>query len=212
MKKVFIALMMPLIVSVSVPAQTMGSFSGKVVDSSGEPLIGAGVVIKGTTNGSATDYDGNYMLTGISFPVTVVVSCIGYDDSEIHLTGKERQPYVITLNDSRNVLDEIVVVGYGTQKKSSLSGAVGIVDGASLEKRPAVSAANALQGADPSLYIKMGNGGPNSSPSINVRGSISVNGGSPLVLADGVEVSLQQINPNDIESVSVLKDASTCAI
>ncbi len=211
MKKVFIALMMPLIVSVSVPAQTMGSFSGKVVDSSGEPLIGAGVVIKGTTNGSATDYDGNYMLTGISFPVTVVVSCIGYDDSEIHLTGKERQPYVITLNDSRNVLDEIVVVGYGTQKKSSLSGAVGIVDGASLE-RPAVSAANALQGADPSLYIKMGNGGPNSSPSINVRGSISVNGGSPLVLADGVEVSLQQINPNDIESVSVLKDASTCAI
>ena len=76
MKKVFIALMMPLIVSVSVPAQTMGSFSGKVVDSSGEPLIGAGVVIKGTTNGSATDYDGNYMLTGISFPVTVVVGAI----------------------------------------------------------------------------------------------------------------------------------------
>ena len=149
---------MSLIISTSVSAQTSGPLSGKVIDSSGEPLIGAGVIVKGTTNGAATDYEGKYSLKNIKFPATLVVSCIGYEDMEIQVTGKERIPFDITLQDSKNMLDEIVVVGYGTQKKSSLSGAVGIVDGAALEKRPAVSAANALQGADPSLFIKMGNG------------------------------------------------------
>lgn len=216
MKQAFTNILMSLLIMMGICgisyAQSSGSISGRILDSSGEPLIGAGIVIKGTTSGVATDIDGKYNLQGISFPVTITVSCIGYESVDIRLAGTEKMPYDITLADSKNVLDEIVVVGYGTQKKSSLSGAVGIVDGTTLEKRPAVSAANALQGADPSLYIKMGNGGPNSSPSINVRGSISVNGGDPLILADGVEVSLQQINPNDIESVSVLKDASTCAI
>ena len=106
----------------------------------------------------------------------------------------------------------MVVVGFGTQKKSTLSGSVGIVDGATLNQRPVVSAANALQGADPSVYITTSNGSANSSASINIRGTLSVNGGSPLVLIDGVEGSLAMLNPNDIESVSILKDASTCAI
>ena len=109
-------------------------------------------------------------------------------------------------------MDEVVVVGYGTQRRANLSGAVATISGKDLNARPVVSAANALQGADPSVNITFGTGSPESSYSINIRGSISLNNGSPLVLADGVEVSLSQINPNDIESVSVLKDASSCAI
>ena len=109
-------------------------------------------------------------------------------------------------------MDEVVVVGYGTQRRANLSGAVATISGKDLNARPVVSAANALQGADPSVNITFGTGSPESSYSINIRGSISLNSGSPLVLADGVEVSLSQINPNDIESVSVLKDASSCAI
>ena len=109
-------------------------------------------------------------------------------------------------------MDEVVVVGYCTQRRANLSGAVATISGKDLNARPVVSAANALQGADPSVNITFGTGSPESSYSINIRGSISLNSGSPLVLADGVEVSLSQINPNDIESVSVLKDASSCAI
>ena len=109
-------------------------------------------------------------------------------------------------------MDEVVVVGYGTQRRANLSGAVATISGKDLNARPVVSAANALQGADPSVNITFGTGSPESSYAINIRGSISLNSGSPLVLADGVEVSLSQINPNDIESVSVLKDASSCAI
>ena len=112
MKNVFIAMLILLFSGISLFAQTTGTFSGKVLDSSGEPLIGAGVLIKGTQIGAATDYDGNYTLKNLSFPVTVVVSCVGYEDLEIKLSGKERQPFNITLNDSKNVLDEIVVVGY----------------------------------------------------------------------------------------------------
>ena len=121
-------------------------------------------------------------------------------------------PFDITMRSSHYVLDDVVVVGYGTQKRSSLSGAVAIVKGEDLNSRPVVSAANALQGADPSVNITFGTGSPESGYKINIRGSLSLNSGSPLVLADGVEVSLSQINPNDIESVSVLKDASSCAI
>ena len=114
----------------------------------------------------------------------------------------------------RGVLDfdDVIVIGYGTQKRANLSGAVGTVSGKDLNARPVVSAANALQGADPSVNITFGTGSPESGYNINIRGNLSLNSGSPLILADGVEVSLSQINPNDIESVSVLKDASTCAI
>ena len=109
-------------------------------------------------------------------------------------------------------MDEVVVVGYGTQRRANLSGAVATISGKDLNARPVVSAANALQGADPSVNITFGTGSPESSYSFIIRGSISLNSGSPLVLVDGVEVSLSQINHNVIESVSVLKDASSCAI
>ena len=192
--------------------QTKRTIKGTVMDSEGEPLVGASLMIAGTKQGFLTDLDGNYEMTGVSFPATVIVSFIGYADTEIKMTGNEKSPYNIVLDDSQNILDDVVVIGYGTQKRANLSGAVGTVSGKDLNARPVVSAANALQGADPSVNITFGTGSPESGYNINIRGNLSLNSGSPLILADGVEVSLSQINPNDIESVSVLKDASTCAI
>ena len=193
-------------------SQTPRTIRGTVTDSSGEPLIGAALMVAGTTQGFITDLDGKYEMTGVAFPAKIIVSYIGYADMEIEMTGKEPAPFNITLDDSQNLLDDVIVIGYGTQKRANLSGAVGTVSGKDLNARPVVSAANALQGADPSVNITFGTGSPESGYNINIRGTLSLNSGSPLILADGVEVSLSQINPNDIESVSVLKDASTCAI
>ena len=194
------------------PAEAQRTLHGKISDAGGDPLPGAAIKVAGTETGFIADTDGRYEIRGVRFPARIIVSYIGYADTEIDLTGNEAVPYDIVLDDSKNILDEVVVVGFGTQKKSTLSGSVGIVDGATLNQRPVVSAANALQGADPSVYITTSNGSANSSASINIRGTLSVNGGSPLVLIDGVEGSLAMLNPNDIESVSILKDASTCAI
>lgn len=193
-------------------ANTPSVFEGIVVDDNGEPLIGVGLLITGTQNGTFTDIDGRFVFEKPNFPLNLTVSYIGFDDKNITLTGQEAQPYTIELSNSQAALDEVVVVGYGTQKKSSLSGSVSIVSGKEINSRPVVSAANALQGADPSMNISFGTGSPEGGYNLNIRGTISLNGGSPLVLADGVEVELSQINPNDIESVSVLKDASSCAI
>lgn len=193
-------------------AQVKRTIRGKVMDSQGEPLIGASLLVEGTKTGFLTDLDGNYEMTDISFPANVVVSFIGYSDQVISMKGNERVPFNIIMDDSQNILEDAVVIGYGTQKRANLSGAVGTVSGKDLNARPVVSAANALQGADPSVNITFGTGSPEASYDINIRGALSLNSGSPLILADGVEVSLSQINPNDIESVSVLKDASTCAI
>jgi len=212
MKKIFIFFLLIFAALGSMSAQEPKSLSGMVVDSNGDPLPGAGIVVKGTTTGFITDFEGNFTITGVDFPTTVIVSFIGYLDKEVVLTGSEKSPFQIQLSDTDNVLDEIVVVGFGTQKKVSLSGAVGVVDGTTLNQRPVVSAANALQGADPSLYVTTSNGSPNSTASINIRGNLSLNGGSSLVLIDGVEGDLTMVSPNDIESVSILKDASTCAI
>ena len=193
-------------------AQAPRIISGTVTDSSGEPLIGASLMVAGTTQGFLTDLDGKYELTGVTFPAKIIVSYIGYSDMEIEMTGKEKAPFNIMLDDSQNILEDVIVIGYGTQKRANLSGAVGTVSGKDLNARPVVSAANALQGADPSVNITFGTGSPEAGYNINIRGTLSLNSGSPLILADGIEVSLSQINPNDIESVTVLKDASTCAI
>ena len=104
------------------------------------------------------------------------------------------------------MIDEVVVVGYGSQRRSNLTGAVSTISSKELNNRPVVSAANALQGADPSVNLTFGTGSPESGYSLNIRGGISVNGGTPLVLCDGVEVPLNQVNANDIESISGLKD------
>ena len=188
------------------------NFEGLVIDENGEPLIGVSLLVTGTQNGTFTDIDGKFVFENPRYPLNLTVSYIGFEDQNVTITGKEAQPWTLTMGSSASALDEVVVVGYGTQKKASLSGAVAIVSGKEINSRPVVSAANALQGADPSMNISFGTGSPEGGYNLNIRGTISLNGGSPLVLADGVELELSQINPNDIESVSVLKDASSCAI
>ena len=185
MKKTFLSLLLAL--AFLLPASAQRTLTGTITDASGEPLPGAAIKVVGSQAGFITDVNGRYEIQGVKFPVKVVISYIGYADTELDLTGNEPTPYQIILDNSKNLLDEVVVVGFGTQKKSTLSGSVGVVDGSTLNQRPVVSAANALQGADPSVYITTSNGGPNSSASINIRGSLSLNGGSPLVLIDGVE-------------------------
>lgn len=197
----------------AVSAMAQPSVSGRVVDSDGEAVIGASLFVKGTTQGAISDFDGNYTLSGISYPATIVVSYIGLKDVEITLTGNESSPYVIVMAESATELDEVVVVGYGTQKKANLTGAVSVIDGKDLNQRPVTNTALALQGADPSLVLTTGSGSIEGNQfSLNIRGNVSVNSGSPLVLIDGVEGSLGQVNPNDISNISVLKDASACAI
>ncbi len=186
---------------------------GTVKDDLGEPLMGAGVLILGTTSGTITDLDGNFELNVDSYPVTVVVSFIGLADKEVVFASDADSPREIVLAADENFLNEVVVVGYGVQKKVNLTGAVGVVDGEDLKMRPVNSAAQALQGADPALLLTTGSGSVEGGDyTVSIRGSVSLNSGSPLILIDGIEGSLGQVNPNDIESISVLKDASACAI
>ena len=186
-----------------------GLVTGVVTDTQGEPLTGATVKVKGTGAGVATDLDGNFRLDGVSHGQLIEVSYVGFETVEVRYAGK---PLNIRLKENTELLKEVVVVGYGTQKKVNLTGAVSVVDSKQLTGRPSINSATALQGADPSLNIKMGTGGPNSTYSIDIRGVASINGGSPLILVDGVEMNLSRLNANDIESVSILKDASAAAI
>lgn len=164
---------------------------------------------KETAQGAITDLDGKFSLE-TSIPSTIDISYVGYEVATVHV--KDGQTKTIRLVPSSLMIDEVVVVGYGSQRRSNLTGAVSTISSKELNNRPVVSAANALQGADPSVNLTFGTGSPESGYSLNIRGGISVNGGTPLVLCDGVEVPLNQVNANDIESISVLKDASSCAI
>ena len=194
-----------------VPQKT--SLEGFVTDRNGEPLIGASVIEKKTGKYALTDEAGAFYLDGITFPATFTVSYLGFEDQKVTLTGWERQPYTIVMTTENTVLDELVVVGYGTQKRVNLTGAVSVIDGKDLNFRPVTNTAMAIQGADPSLVLTNSSGSiDGTNYSLNVRGKLSLNSGSPLVLVDGIESSLTQVNPNDIESISVLKDASACAI
>lgn len=182
--------------------------TGVVNDAMG-PVIGASVIVKGTTNGVITDFDGNFTLNNVKKGDVIQISFIGYKTEEIVWDGK---PINVTLIEDTQALEEVVVVGYGSQKRVNVTGAVATITADDINNRPVASAAGALQGADPSVNLNFSSGTMDSDYSINIRGVASVNGGSPLVLCDGMEVSLNQINPNDIESISVLKDASASAI
>lgn len=183
---------------------------GNVTDATGEPVIGASVMVNGTTNGAVTDIDGNYTLTDVPSNAEITISYIGFQPTTLKATDAKLGKVV--LQEDNKVLSEVVVVGYGTQKKANLTGAVAMITADDINNRPVSSAAGALQGADPSVNLTFNSGSLDSGYSIDIRGVASINGGNPLVLADGMEVSLNQINPNDIESVSVLKDASASAI
>ena len=187
---------------------------GIVKDANGETIIGASVVVKGTTNGTITGLDGDFELSNVKKGETLQISFVGYQTKEIVWNG---QALNVTLEEDTKLLDEVVVVGYGTQKKVNVTGAVSMVDSKVLESRPVQNVAQALQGQIPGLQMSVGNSGGSldSSLSITIRGNGTIgagSSGSPLVLIDGIEGDMNSVNPNDIENVSVLKDAASASI
>lgn len=194
------------------------TITGKVTDSRGESLPGVSVVVKGTTNGTITDINGNFSLIVPVNATAIVVSFIGMETKEYTLKGKT--VFNIVMLDMIEGLEEVVVVGYGTQKKLTLTAAVSQIDAEIFEDRPTANAFRSLQGAVPGLVISNSSSGgePGASSEINIRGFItsggtgSISDAEPLVLVDGVEMSLNDIDPEDIKSVSVLKDAAAASI
>ncbi|WP_279178995.1 SusC/RagA family TonB-linked outer membrane protein [Parabacteroides johnsonii] len=195
---------------ISVTQQGTYHLTGTIVDEYGEPVIGANIVEKGTTNGTVTDIDGKFSLE-VAPDAVLTISFIGYIPKEITLKG-EKELKVVLMEDTQT-LDEVVVVGYGTQKKVNLTGAVEQVTSEVFDNRSVPNVTQALQGSIPNLNIQLTDGKPTRSASYNVRGTTSIGqGGSALVLIDGVEGDPSMLNPNDIASVSVLKDAASAAI
>lgn len=189
--------------------QNVKKLTGQILDNHGEPIIGANVLVKGTTSGTITDIDGNFSLE-VPQSGTLLISYIGYLTKEMPI-GKQSSLKITLLEDTQS-LDEVVVVGYGAQKKVNLTGAIGTIDSKVLESRPVMNSTSALQGTIPNLQITSNSGEPGTSATLNIRGTTSINGGSPLVLVDGVEMNLDMINPSDIANVTVLKDAAASAI
>lgn len=184
---------------------------GVVQDAQGETIIGASVVVKGTTNGTITGFDGDFTLESAKKGDILEISFVGYVSQEVKWNG---EPLKITLKEDTKTLDEVVVVGYGVQKKANLSGSVASVDKEQLQNRPIQNVSSGLQGLMPGVTITGTNGAPGmDSGSIRVRGTGTLNTASPYILIDGVESeTMSSIDPNDIESISVLKDAASAAI
>ena len=190
--------------------QQTNRITGTVIDNLGEPVIGANVIEKGTTNGTVTDINGQFSLN-VSEGVILQVSFIGYLPAEVSVGNKTTVN--ITIKEDTQALEEVVVVGYGTQKRVNLTGAVDMVTQDVFDNRPVSNVTQALHGAVPNLNLDFKDGKPTQSPSYNIRGNTSIGQeGDALVLIDGVEGDPSMLNPNDIASVSVLKDAASAAI
>ena len=191
-------------------AQSEDLIKGRVTDEIGEPVIGVGVMVKGTSRGVVTDFEGYYSIEA-SQGMTLVFSSIGYKDYETAI-GVSNVINVV-LHPDTELIDEVVVVGYGVQKKVNLTGSVSVVESEDIVGRTSSNTSNLLVGVVPNMNVTNDNGRPGDGSSINIRGvnSISSSAG-PYVLIDGVEGNIDRVNPNDIESISVLKDASSAAI
>ena len=191
-------------------SQTTKSITGRVFDNQDFPVIGATILVKGTTNGVVTDFDGNFTVNNVAPNSIIQISYVGFQTVELKASSNKFSKVV--LKEDSELLSEVVVVGYGSQKKVNVTGAVSTIGAEEINNRPVATAAGALQGADPSLNLSFSSGTMDAGYSIDIRGVASINGGTPLILCDGLEISLNQVNPNDIESISVLKDASASAI
>jgi TonB-linked SusC/RagA family outer membrane protein len=205
----FIISVFLLLLPVSVFAQR--TISGKVYDNTGSPVPGAGIVIQGTTKGTLSGNDGSWSLSVDSGEVTIEASCLGYI-STVVTVSPDRTSVEIVLEEDTMMLEETIVVGYGTQKKVNLTGAITAVKGDELQNRSAQNVTSMLQGAVPGLNITTSTGVLNDTPNINIRGYTSINGASPIVLIDGADGDLSRVNPQDVESISVVKDAAAAAI
>lgn len=199
-------------------AQTV---SGTVSDASAGPLPGANVLVKGTTNGTQTDFDGNYTLDDVANDATLVFSYIGYKTVEISVNNQSTID--VTLQEDAAQLEEVVLIGYGSQKKSDLTGSVGQVDAEQLQERPAQSLNQALSGKVAGVQVNTNSGRPGGKTNVRIRGFSSINSSNnPLYVVDGVQLpqgnldqfssAIDYLNPNDVVSIEVLKDASSTAI
>ena len=184
--------------------------TGKVTNKTGDPLPGVTIVVKGTTSGVITDMNGNYSLGNLPQNAVLIYSFVGMAPQEVAVGSQST--INIVLIDATIGIEEVVAIGYGTQKRVNLTGAVGAVTGEVLENRPISNLGQGLQGTIPNLQISQNNYAPGQGSSFNIRGTTSINGGSPLILVDGVVQDPNLLNPEDVESVSVLKDAASAAI
>ena len=192
--------------------QQANKVTGIVKDANGEPVIGANVMVKGQSIGTITDIDGRFVLDAPKDAV-LQITYIGYVSQEVKVFGKKELNVV--LKEDTETLDEVVVVGFGTQKKVNLTGAVGLATAKELESRPVTSATQALQGLVPGLQISTSTGELDKTADISIRGTGTIGEGSsgaPLILIDGMEGDLNTVNPQDIENISVLKDAAASSI
>ena len=188
-----------------------GNLSGTVTDESGMPLAGVSVVIKGTNKGVATDFDGKYSLTDVPRGAVLQFSSVGYQTTDVKANNSQLN---IKLAEATQNLDEVVVVGYGTQKKGDVTTAITSVKTKDLEQRPVISAAQAIQGRAAGIQVVQPNGAPGAGLAVRIRGNTSISASNdPLYVVDGIPVQdISSIAPNDIESMQVLKDASSAAI
>jgi len=196
----------------SVALAQQKTVTGSVTDSSNEPLPGVSIIVKGTTVGTVTDLDGTFNLDLSENAATLVFSYMGMKSQEIDLGTQTT--FNIVMEEDIAGLEEVVVIGYGTQKKVNLTGAVDVIGNEQIESRQSPTVSQLLQGQSPGLTFSIGNYGfePGANMSIDIRGIGSLNGGSPYILIDGIPGDMNRLNPDDIESISVLKDAAASAI
>lgn len=207
------ALLLLLVLCIELPVFGQNiQVTGNVHDETGEPIIGASVIVVGATTGVATDFDGNFVLNNVPSNGKLKVTYIGYNPAEISIKGQTNID--VTLVEDSQVLDEVVVVGYGTVKKSDLTGSVSSVDTEKLNAKGAPSVLESLQGTTPGVNITKSSGRTNGSIDVEIRGKSSINSSTkPLYVVDGVMCSdIDFLNPQDIERIDVLKDASSTAI
>lgn len=201
----------PVLKRVTAPAPPADpiTVTGTVTSSDGELLPGVSIMVRGQSHGTVTDINGAYTIR-VEDDAVLIFSFIGYKTQEVAVNG--RTVLNVIMEGEVTELDEVIVVGYGTQKRINLTGAVAQIGAEEIGERPAANISTTLQGLLPGLNIALNSGDPAATPDINIRGFNSINGGSPLVLIDGIEGDITRVNPNDVESVTVLKDAASAAI
>ncbi len=207
--KFMLSLAFLMSISIFATAQS-GKVVGRVFDETGQPAVGVSIVNKSTQMGAVSDFDGKFEIAA-KVSDLLKFSYIGYLEKDIVV--KDFSPLSLTLELDLESLEEIIVIGYGTQKKSDVSGSVSKVSGEKLAQIPSSSAARAMQGVTPGLDVNYGSGAPGAQPSLQVRGLTSWgSSNAPLVIIDGVPGNINYLNQEDIKSMTVLKDAATAAI
>lgn len=207
----FFALALCMYFSLGIAAQNSKTIAGTVVDESGEPIVSASVSVKGSTNGTLTDLDGKFVLRNLADNAVISVSYVGFIAQDLSIAGKS-DLYVVLKEDAQ-LLDEVVVVGYGVMRKRDLTGSLSSVDSKAMQDKPVANIGEALQGRAAGVQIT-NSGAPGSNVSIRVRGLGTINNADPLLVIDGVptDMPLNAINQNDVETIDILKDASATAI